>query len=169
MAVLKELEHKFEGVRLQIDTDLSFEDVQKRLHELCGKSSLAEINELATAVSSEEEYAEKVKERFVGPSGFMLFSEVEHTRWLQRYGFQQRVLRVILGNPLIAITMMRHDVSAGLFAPVEILLVSTESGTTIHWLQPSSAIAIRGDETLKKAAEALDSKLHALIHGISER
>ncbi|WP_410803233.1 DUF302 domain-containing protein [Paraburkholderia sp. SIMBA_053] len=31
-------------------------------------------------------------------------------------------VRIILGNPLIAITVMRLDVTAGLFAPVELLL-----------------------------------------------
>ena len=30
------------------------------------------------------------------------------------------------GNPLIAITMIRHDITAGLFAPVEILVTEKD-------------------------------------------
>jgi hypothetical protein len=39
---------------------------------------------------------------------------------------EHKALRVILGNPLIAITMLRHDLTAGLFAPVELLLLEEE-------------------------------------------
>ena len=54
------------------------------------------------------------------------------------------VVRWILGNPLIAITMIRHDITAGLFAPVEILVTEKERGpgTTITYVRPSSLIFI---------------------------
>jgi hypothetical protein len=41
-----------------------------------------------------------------------------------------KVIRVILGTPWIAITMMRHDISVGIFALVELLFVErdTDSG-----------------------------------------
>ena len=38
------------------------------------------------------------------------------------------MLRTVVGNPLIAIAMLRHDVTAGLFAPVELLLTEEENG-----------------------------------------
>lgn len=31
--------------------------------------------------------------------------------------------RIILGNPLIAITMLKHDMTAGLAVPVELLVL----------------------------------------------
>lgn len=61
-------------------------------------------------------------EPHVGPSGFMLFGVVDHGAWITKVGVPRKAIRVILGNPLIAITMLRHDVTAGLFAPVELLL-----------------------------------------------
>ena len=39
------------------------------------------------------------------------------------------MMRWIFGNPLIAITMIRHDLTAGLFAPVEILVTEAEEST----------------------------------------
>ena len=58
-------------------------------------------------------------------SGFMLFAEFDYHQWLGLYGIQRKLARWILGNPIIAITMIRHDLEAALFAPVELLLVRT--------------------------------------------
>jgi uncharacterized protein (DUF302 family) len=35
---------------------------------------------------------------------------------------------LIIGNPTIAITMLRHDLTAGLFVPVELILVEEHDG-----------------------------------------
>lgn len=42
----------------------------------------------------------------------------------------RKVVRIIFGNPQIAITMIRHDVGAALFVPVEVLIVEREDGRT---------------------------------------
>lgn len=49
---------------------------------------------------------------------------------MQLYGVNggRRVTRIIFGNPQIAITMLRHDVAAGLFVPVEVLIIEREGG-----------------------------------------
>jgi hypothetical protein len=65
----------------------------------------------------------KVSKRFVGEGGVMLFSEIDRGTRIERFGIKRRVLRWILGNPLFAITRIRHDIAASLFVPVEILLV----------------------------------------------
>jgi hypothetical protein len=78
-------------------------------------------------------------------------------------------VRVILGNPLIAITMLRHDLSAGLFAPVELLVTASEegSGTQIIYVQPSSLMCVPGTgPELRPAAEVLDAKLSKLVSDI---
>jgi len=46
----------------------------------------------------------------------MLFHEIDHGGWLSKFGINRRMVRWIFGNPLIAITMIRHDLTAGLFA-----------------------------------------------------
>jgi uncharacterized protein (DUF302 family) len=95
----------------------------------------------------------------------MLFHEIDHGGWLQKFGINRRTVRWILGNPLIAITMIRFDITAGLFAPVEILVTEKESGpgTTITYVRPSSLMVIEENPPLREAAIALDKKLDALI------
>jgi len=82
------------------------------------------------------------------------------------YGVTQRVLRLIFGNPIIASTMMRDDLTAGLFAPVEVLLVEhhNEEGCTVVYDLPSALVAAE-DPSLLPAARELDHKLNALISG----
>jgi uncharacterized protein (DUF302 family) len=155
----------FQGIRVEVDTPISFDEVLNRLRRLMGSTSVPEIVSLAKETATQAEYVQKIEERFVGQSGFMLFHEIDHGGWLRRFGINRRTVRWILGNPLIAITMLRHDIRAGLFAPVEILVTERESGSgaTITYVRPSSLIVIEKNSPLLEAAKALDQKLDALI------
>ncbi len=84
-----------------------------------GTSTVGEVVEIAKTKPSEAEFARQVEGKLVGTSGFMLFHVIDHSGWLPIYGIKQRTVRWILGNPLLAVTMIRHDITAGLFAPVE--------------------------------------------------
>lgn len=159
--------HNFQGVRIQVETALPFDEVLNRLRTQCGRASAGAIGEIAARASSLAEFEREVNRDLVGPSGFMIFAEFDHSPWIGAYGLNRRVLRVILGNPLIAITMLREDISAALFAPVELLLTDNGSGTTIQYVQPSSLIVISDNQPLLKAAQALDEKLSTLTSTIS--
>lgn len=165
----KIIEHEFRGVRRQIETSQSFEEVLLKLRELTGRASGSEFEAVAASASCEEQFHRDVTERFVGPSDFMIFAEFNHGTWISRYGIHRRVLRIILGNPLIAITMIRHDISAGLFAPVEILLVegASGSGSTLHYVRPSTLMLIEPNDQLASAARDLDRKLDLLIANVT--
>jgi len=156
---------EFHGLRVEVDTFVSFEEVLRRLRGVMGAASASEIVALAKEAISEADYVQKVQERFVGESGFMLFHEIDHGGWLPRFGVDRRMVRWILGNPAIAITMIRQDIIAGLFAPVEILVTEKESGAgaTITYVRPSSLIVIEENPLLQRAANALDEKLDALV------
>jgi uncharacterized protein (DUF302 family) len=155
----------FQGIRIEVDTMVSFDQVLSRLRRLMGDASVPEVVTLAKEATTEAEFIQRVQERLVGESGFMLFHEIDHGGWLPRFGINRRVVRWILGNPLIAITMIRHDITAGLFAPVEILVTEKERGpgTTITYVRPSSLMVFEENPPLLEAAKALDEKLDALI------
>ena len=93
----------------------------------------------------------------------MLFKLIDHGAWIGKAGIDRKVMRVILGNPLIAITMLRHDVTAGLFAPVELLLVDEGEGrSSLTYVKPSSLMVVEPNPQLLSAAQELDAKLAAL-------
>jgi uncharacterized protein (DUF302 family) len=154
-------ETRFDGVRVRYDSAKSYDELLAALLADIGEHPVP-INDLATATSNWQAYQERV-ESHVGPSGFMLFSLIDHGAWITKAGIDRKVMRVILGNPLIAITMLRHDVTAGLFAPVEMLLVDEGEGrSSLTYVKPSSLMVVELNPGLLGAAKELDAKLAAL-------
>ncbi|CQD19858.1 hypothetical protein BN000_04675 [Mycobacterium europaeum] len=153
-------EIRFTGVRVRYDSTKSYDELLAALLADIGEQPVP-INDIATSTGDWEPYRQRV-ESHVGPSGFMLFGVVDHGAWIAKAGIDRRAVRVILGNPLIAITMLRHDVTAGLFAPVELLIADEGAGSSLTYVKPSSLMVVAPNPELLSAAEQLDAKLAAL-------
>ncbi len=155
----------FDGVRVRYDSAKSYDELVAALLADIGERPVP-IDEFPKAFNTWESYEQKVQS-YVGPSGFMLFGLFNHGGWITKAGIDRKVLRVILGNPLIAITMLRHDVTAGLFAPVEVLIADEGSGSSLTYVKPSSLMVIEQNPELLSAATELDVKLAALAAKIT--
>ena len=153
----------FSAKRARYDTGRSFDDVLASFRGLIGDATAMSTPSGETVA----EFEQRVKS-IAGDSGFMLFKEIDHGAWLAHYGIRRKAVRLIFGNPLVAYTMLRHDIGAGLFAPVEILLVENEAGNgaAITYDAPSSLMVLDDNPPLLHAALALDRKLAALIERI---
>lgn len=150
----------FDGVRVRYESTKTFDQLVAALLGDIGEKPVS-LDTLGAA-DSWESYQQQV-ETHVGPSGFMLFKLINHGAWIEKAGIDRKVLRVILGNPLIAITMLRHDVTAGLFAPVEVLLVDEgDGGSSLTYVKPSTLMVVDDNPELRGAATELDTKLAAL-------
>ena len=159
-------ETQFDGVRVRYDSAKSYDELLAALLADIGDTPVR-INEIAVAADSWQAYQEKV-EPHAGPSGFMLFALLDHGAWIAKAGIDRKVMRVILGNPLIAITMLRHDVSAGLFAPVELLVMDErDNRSSLTYVKPSSLMVVEHNPELLSAAEKLDAKLAALANKVT--
>ena len=151
----------FDGLRLRFESDKTFDQVVDALFADIGDKPVP-INDIAVGFDSWESFEREVASH-QGPSGFMLFASFDHGAWLTKAGIDRKVLRVVLGNPLIAITMLRHDATAGLFAPVEVLVTEEDGGrSAITYVAPSSLMVVEPNEPLRTAALELDGKLAAL-------
>ncbi|OBF11490.1 DUF302 domain-containing protein [Mycobacterium sp. 852002-10029_SCH5224772] len=158
-------ETHFDGVRVRYDSTKSCDELVAALLADIGESPVP-INDIATSTYDWQAYQQRVQTH-VGPSGFMLFGTVDHSAWITKAGVDRKALRVILGNPLIAITMLRHDVSAGLFAPVELLLTDNGTGSSVTYVKPSSLMVVEPNPELLSAAKELDAKLAALAEKVT--
>lgn len=114
----------------------------------------------------------------------MYFTEFNHGAWLPLYepptstivlnpqtGEKKhlKATRFLLGNPLIARTMIQHDLDAGLSVPIELLLVEeVDGGVRIVQYKPSGLVAgYQGaKDELVQAATALDKKIDNLIRWV---
>jgi len=151
----------FHGVRMRYDSAKSFDDVVAALLHDVGDKPVP-IDDFAGRFATWEAYEREVQSH-VGSSGFMLFATLDHGAWIKKTGIERNLLRVVIGNPLIAITMLRHDVTAGLFAPVELLIAEEQPDrSSLTYVVPSSLMVVDENEPLRAAAVALDAKLAAL-------
>lgn len=159
-------ETKFEGVRVRYDSAKSYDALVAALLADIGESPVP-IDDITTTTGDWQEYEDRIQNH-AGRSGFMLFGTVDHGAWIAKAGIDRKALRVILGNPLIAITMLRHDVTAGLFAPVELLLTDEgDDGSSVTYVKPSSLMVVEPNPELLSAAIELDGKLAALAEKVA--
>jgi uncharacterized protein (DUF302 family) len=158
-------ETRFEGVRVRFDSDKSYDDVVEALFADIGHDPVL-INSIATDFDSWDDFEREVQSH-VGPSGFMLFGTFDHGAWITKTGIDKKALRIVLGNPLIAITMIKHDVTAGLFAPVEVFVTDEPGGSALSYVVPSSLMVVEPNEPLRAAALELDAKLAALAEKVT--
>ncbi|MGE2721502.1 DUF302 domain-containing protein [Mycolicibacterium celeriflavum] len=157
---------RFDGVRLRYDSTRSFDELVAAVFAEVGDRPVP-LEDIARRYPGWEEFAAEV-ESHAGPTGFMLIARWDHGGWLAKAGIDRRVLRLVIGNPLIAITMLRHDVTAGLFAPVELLLTDEQNGhSALTYVAPSSLMVVEPNESLRKDAEELDAKLATLASKVT--
>lgn len=155
-------EIRFDGVRIHIDSDNTYDHLIAALRAEVGERPES-ITELPTVFFDDWGTFSTEITRHLGSSEFMLMHLIDHGEWLQTAGINRRALRVVLGNPLISVTMLRHDLTAGLFAPVELLVLEEDNNrSSLTYIKPSSQMVIEDNPPLQAAAEALDEKLAAL-------
>lgn len=162
MSSLDPRETRFDGVRIRIDSDNTYEELVAALLAEIGENP-EPITDLPAAFFNDwGSFATEIT-RHLGSSEFMLIHLIDHGGWLQTAGINRKALRAILGNPLISITMLREDLTAGLFAPVELLVLEEDDNrSSLIYLKPSSLMVVDDNPPLQAAAQILDEKLAAL-------
>jgi len=118
---------------------------------------------LLAKTKNSDEFEASVHSR-EGSSGFMRFLTVDHGAWLDRIGLNAKARMYTIGNPLIARTMLEHDIAAGLNVPLRLMIYDDAvSGTTrLIYDLPSSLMSGLQNEKVAAAAKKLDAKLIAL-------
>jgi hypothetical protein len=79
-------EIEFTGKRIRHYSKLGFDDVLSRLQARVGKITIENVVELG---KTREEFEEKIQQ-FIGESGFMLFSEIDHGHRIAPFGVKRR-------------------------------------------------------------------------------
>ena len=147
-------------------TDNSFESVLAAFKAATGsvEEGFTQVTHQATN-SQEFEAVFRARE---GNSGFMRFDTFDHGKWLGLIGQTAKAVMVILGNPLIARTMLQHDIRAGLNVPVRLLIYEhTDGSTRVAYDLPSSLMSGLENTGVSAAAAKLDAKLIALVEAIT--
>ncbi|KAF8314535.1 hypothetical protein DL93DRAFT_2167320 [Clavulina sp. PMI_390] len=123
-----------------------------------------------------ESFARLVRKR-LGPYELMLFDQFPHYFQIPMYLEKDprslpRTITYVIGNPLIALTMLQHDYNSGLHVPFRLAINEEADGSSsVTYVLPSSQIAIgqwadsdpKREKALRDAAVALDAKVEAMV------
>jgi len=84
-------------------------------------------------------------------------------------GWWVKAKQYLIGNPLTAIQMSRHDLRAALYAPLRVLVYEDDrQRTVIEYDQPSSLFGQFGNAEVTSVGASLDRKLEAVIRRAAE-
>jgi len=144
----------------------SFDEVVSAFESAMGSVEDTRFPTLLASTKSAEEFETGVRSR-EGTSGFMRFLTVDHGAWMARIGLNPKARMYTIGNPLIARTMLEHDIAAGLNVPVRLIIYEDAASRTtrLAYDLPSSLMSGLKNKKVTVAAKKLDAKLIALaIH-----
>jgi uncharacterized protein (DUF302 family) len=147
---------------VRLETNKPFEEVADAFERQLGRFDPDVYKSLAACGDAEGVRA-KI-EAMAGPSGFMLFGTNDHGALLRLAGQKRKAVQYVVGNPLFALQMTQHDIRAGLYAPLRVLVYEDDRGKTcLEYDKPSSLFGQFQNERISPTAALLDKKLAALI------
>jgi uncharacterized protein (DUF302 family) len=150
--------------RVSITARKSLQDVLSKFDAAVRHPNIEEfwkrVSEATTNVAME-----KVVQSALGPSGFMEFARFDHGEVVHKgeSGDYPRVLRLVIGNPLIMREMVKYVPDAGSYAPVTILIDERPDGVHISYDRMASFLAPYENAEALKVAKDLDAKVEALL------
>jgi uncharacterized protein (DUF302 family) len=148
---------------IHVETEKPFGEVTAALEARMGKFDPAVYEGLRSG--ADPQAVRTRLEGMAGSSGFMLFRTSDHGALLRLVGQEKkRAVQYLVGNPLFAIQMTQHDIRAGLYAPLRVLLYEDEDGKTcVEYDRPSSLFGQFGNANVTEVATMLDRKLEQLV------
>ena len=159
---------KLEIERFSLTTSKPFETVVAALKAGVGRLDLVEF---AKASHSPDSFAqlEKVINRVPGKTGLMLFLELDHGAVLRKEtGLDQpKMVRFVIGNPLIMKEMAKRVPDAGSYAPVTVLADERPDGVHLSYDRMASFLKPYANAEVLKIAQELDAKVEALLTSTS--
>ena len=154
---------KFEVEYVELASDLPFETVVRTFENATGSVEGSGYRQAVADASTTPAFEEIIRNH-EGTSGFMRFLTLDHGAWMNKFerGTAKATMYTI-GNPLIARTMLRHEIAAGLNVPVRVIIFQDEENKTrLGYHLPSSLMAVYGNAEVQQACAALDKKLEQL-------
>jgi len=138
----------------------SYEEFTQNLEGMVGRFNPA----VMAIVEKDPKLVVHQLEAMQGEQNLMLFEIQEHGKLLNITGSPRKAVVYTIGNPLIASTMTRHDIRAGLYAPLHVLVFEAgDKSVHVEYDLPSTLFGQFGINEITTVGLALDDKLLTLI------
>jgi uncharacterized protein (DUF302 family) len=150
--------------RLSVVSSKPFEEILASVKSAVGHPDMAEF---ASATKSARTFAEleDVVRKGLGKTELMLFMELDLGAILRKEtGLDTpKIVRLVIGNPLIMKEMAKHVPDAGSYAPVTILVDERKDGVHLCYDRMASLLAPYRNAEALAVARDLDAKIERLI------
>jgi len=139
----------------------SFDEIISVFERAVGSGADGKFLNGMMAVTRAEDY-ERLCTSFLGSSGFMHVLTFDQGKWISLYGPPTRAKQYTYGNPLLAATMVKHDIGVCLQVPFRILIYEAAGGKVhLSYDLPSSLVARLRNAQVDEAALKIDPKVIA--------
>jgi uncharacterized protein (DUF302 family) len=150
--------------RFSVVSSKPFDSVVTKLAAAVGHP---DMNAFTRDVTAAKTYAEleQIIHKAVGEFGFMEFVRFNMGEILRKERGPEapRILRIVIGNPLVMKQMAAHVPDAASYAPVTILIDERPDGVHLSYDRMASYLAPYGSAEALKVAQNLDAKIEALL------
>jgi uncharacterized protein (DUF302 family) len=156
--------HQIAVERWCVVSSRPFDKIIASIDAALGHPDMREFAAKVAAAQSWQELEQTIG-CFIGPSGFMEFARFNLGQILQKAQGPSapKILRIVLGNPLVMKQMAEHVHDAGSYAPVTLLVDERGDGVHISYDRMASYLAHYGNLAALKVARELDAKVEALL------
>ena len=154
----------FQVQRFSVVSQRPFDEVIGRLTATIGRPDLTAFHDAVASATTLSEL-ETVVRQAVGPSDLMEFVRFDSGDVLRKERGSQdpRMLRLVVGNPLIMKEMAKVVPDAASYAPVTILIDERLDGVHISYDSMASLLAPYGHQDALGIAKDLDTKVEGLL------
>jgi uncharacterized protein (DUF302 family) len=155
---------KIEIERFSLKTSKAFNEVIAGVNAAIGHPDMAEFGRSTHEARSFAELKSAV-EKGLSKVGLMLFMQLDQGAVLQKETGQDtpRIIRFLIGNPLIMKEMAKHVPDAGSYAPVTVLVDERADGVHLSYDTMASFLAPYGNRDAIEIARNLDKKIEDIL------
>ena len=155
---------KVEIERFSLVTSKQFDDVVAAIHAAIGHPDMDDFWRSTQQARSVAELESTVRNS-LGSADLMLFVTFDHGSIIQKDTGRDRprVVRLVIGNPLIMREMAKRVPDAGSYAPVTVLVDERPDGVHLSYDRMASLLAPYGNPEALEVARNLDRKVEDLL------
>jgi uncharacterized protein (DUF302 family) len=155
---------KIEIERFSLTSSKPFDQVVAALNASIGHPDMADFGRSTREARSFAELKSAV-EKGLSKAGLMLFMQLDHGAVIQKEtGLETpRIIRFLIGNPLIMKEMAKHVPDAGSYAPVTVLVDERADGIHLSYDRMASFLAPYENHDALEVARDLDRKVEHLL------
>jgi uncharacterized protein (DUF302 family) len=150
--------------RTSVVSSKPFDEVVQTLTATIGRPDLNAFHRAMTAATTAADVADVVHGA-IGSSELMEFVRFDAGEVLrkERHGHGPKILRLVVGNPLIMKEMAKTVPDAAAYAPVTILVDERTDGVHLSYDSMASLLAPYGSHAALLVANELDTKIEGLL------